>query len=135
MRRSRTAPSRASKPASAPSTDASIQEESPPQAPPDAAPAGAPPPALGPWLQSAEGVRAFHDAARAALLDLAAAAREGARRPRKRVLSRAEIRRQARDGYAQLASLIDQAAEALARVASGGAEMCPSPPASKGEEP
>jgi len=59
-------------------------------------------------------VRAFHEAARDALLDLAAAAREGARRPRKRVLSRAEIRRQARDGYAQLASLLDLAVAALA---------------------
>ncbi len=86
-------------------------------APPDqpvAAPLPAPGPLIGPWFQSVEGVRAFHEAARDALLDLAAAAREGARRPRKRVLSRAEIRRQARDGYAQLASLLDLAVAALA---------------------
>jgi hypothetical protein len=54
---------------------------------------------------------------RAAALDLLAAAREGARRPRKRVLSRAEIRRQARDAFAQVTALLDLAAEALRKAA------------------
>jgi len=52
-------------------------------------------------------------AARDALLDLLAAAREGARRPRERVLSRAEIRRQARHAFEQAAALLDMAAQAL----------------------
>ena len=52
-------------------------------------------------------------AARASLLDLLAAAREGARRPRKRVLSRAEIRRQAREAFAGASALLDEAAAAL----------------------
>jgi hypothetical protein len=132
MRRSRTAPSRANKPASVhstPSTQASASAQSPPQPPPPppstAAPAptpdpeepapGAAPLLVEPWFDSAAGVQSFHDAARDALLDLAAAAREGARRPHKRVLSRAEIRRQAREGYARLASLLDLAVEALSR--------------------
>jgi hypothetical protein len=52
-------------------------------------------------------------AARGSLLDLLAAAREGARSPRKRVLSRAEIRRQAREAFAGASALLDEAAEAL----------------------
>jgi hypothetical protein len=56
------------------------------------------------------------EAARASALDLVAAAREGARRPGKRVLSRAEIRRQARDAFARLSTLHDHAAESLRRL-------------------
>jgi uncharacterized membrane protein len=58
-------------------------------------------------------VARWREASRAALLDLLAAAREGARRPHKRVLSRAELRRQARDAFAQAAALLDLAAEAM----------------------
>jgi hypothetical protein len=114
MKRSRTAPSRANKPA--PVHDGAARE--PLQTPPVEAVASerppGPAPTPSPLLDTAEGVRAFHEVARDALLDLAAAAREGARKPRKRILSRAEIRRQAREGYAELASLLDLAAEALA---------------------
>jgi hypothetical protein len=58
-------------------------------------------------------VQRWLDGSRAAALDLLAAAREGARRSRKRVLARAEIRRQARDAFAQVSALLDVAAEAL----------------------
>ena len=75
----------------------------------EASPSAAPPPFRPPepdrWLE----------AVRAAALDLLAAAREGARRPRKRVLSRAEIRRQARAAFAQVTALADHAADALRR--------------------
>jgi hypothetical protein len=77
------------------------------------APSGPPPPLLG----DPAAVQRWLDTGRAAVLDLLAAAREGARRPRKRVLSRAEIRRQARDAFAQVTSLLDLAAEALRRPA------------------
>ena len=85
-------------------------------APPPSAEAdpSAPPP---PSLADPEAVQRWLDAARAAALDLVAAAREGARRPRKRVLARAEIRRQARDAFAQVTSLLDLAAERLRRAA------------------
>jgi hypothetical protein len=81
-------------------------------APPSAAeadPSAIPPPALG----DPAAVQRWLDTGRAAALDLLAAAREGARRPRKRVLSRAEIRRQARDAFAQVTALLDLAADAL----------------------
>jgi hypothetical protein len=68
---------------------------------------------LPPALADPAAIQRWLDAGRAAALDLLAAAREGARRPRKRVLSRAEIRRQARDAFAQVTSLLDLAAEAL----------------------
>jgi hypothetical protein len=97
--------------------------EGDPSAPPDpgaraspAAPPAPPTPALPPLTDPA-GVHRWLETSRAALLDLLAAAREGARRPRKRVLSRAEIRRQARDAFAQATSLLDLAAEALTRPA------------------
>ena len=61
-------------------------------------------------------VEAWLNASRASLLDLAAAAREGARRPWKRVLSRGEIRRQAREAFAQVTSLLDFAAEAMRKL-------------------
>ena len=57
------------------------------------------------------------EASRASLLDLLAVAREGARRPRKRVLSRAEMRRQARDAFAAVTLLLDLAADALRKAA------------------
>jgi hypothetical protein len=50
---------------------------------------------------------------RATLLDLLAAAEEGATRPRKRLLSRREVRRRAREAYAGVTSLLDLAVEAL----------------------
>jgi hypothetical protein len=67
----------------------------------------------GSLLTDPASVPRWLEASRAALLDLLAAAREGARRPRKRVLSRAEIRRQARDAFAHATALLDLAAEAL----------------------
>jgi hypothetical protein len=62
---------------------------------------------------SPEGPDRWLAAARAALLDLVAAAREGARRPRDRVLSRAEIRCQAHDAFRSAYALLDEAAVAL----------------------
>jgi len=55
--------------------------------------------------------------ARSSLLDILGAAREGARRPHKRVLSRAEIRRQSREAFTAASALLDEAAQAL-RVAA-----------------
>ena len=77
-----------------------------------------PPGSLLADLTDPAGVPRWLEASRAALLDLLAAAREGARRPRKRVLSRAEIRRQARDAFAHATSLLDLAASALRSAAS-----------------
>jgi hypothetical protein len=71
----------------------------------------------GPLLGDPAAVQRWLDTGRAAALDLLAAAREGARRPRKRVLSRAEIRRQARDAFAQVTALLDLAAAALRKAA------------------
>ena len=71
----------------------------------------------GPLLGDPAAVQRWLDAGRAAALDLLAAAREGARRPRKRVLSRSEIRRQARDAFAQVTALLDLAADALRKAA------------------
>jgi hypothetical protein len=70
-----------------------------------------------PPLTDPAAVQRWLEESRAALLDLLAAAREGARRPRKRVLSRAEIRRQSRDAFAKATSLLDLAAEALTQAA------------------
>jgi hypothetical protein len=64
-------------------------------------------------LADPAGVQRWLEASRASLLDLLAVAREGARRPRKRVLSRAEMRRQAREAYAQVTALLDLAAEGM----------------------
>jgi hypothetical protein len=84
-------------------------------APPSSAEGDPSAPALlpGPFLGDPAAVQRWLDASRAAALDLLAAAREGARRPRKRVLARAEIRRQARDAFTQVTALLDLAAEAL----------------------
>ena len=79
-------------------------------APPTSAAGPTPPPFQ--WSEPAA-VPRWLDASRTALLDLLAVAREGARRPRKRVLSRAEMRPQARDAFAQATALLDLAAEAL----------------------
>ena len=79
---------------------------------PSALPPGPPPPPA-PLLGDPAAVERWLDAGRASLLDLLAAAREGARRPRKRVLSRSEIRRQAREAFAQGSALLDLAANAL----------------------
>lgn len=68
---------------------------------------------LRPPLGDAADVDRWLEATREGLLDLLAAAREGARRPRKRVLSRGEIRRQSRDAFANVTALLDLAAEAL----------------------
>ena len=86
------------------------------EADPSASPA-LPGPPSPPRLDDPASIQRWLDASRAAALDLLAAAREGARRPRKRVLSRAEIRRQARDAFAQVTSLLDLAAETLRRAA------------------
>jgi hypothetical protein len=86
----------------------------------EADPSAAAPPARDPPsldLRDLAAVQRWLDTARAGLLDLVAAAREGARRPRKRVLSRAEIRRQSRDAFAQVTALLDLAADALRRPA------------------
>jgi hypothetical protein len=70
------------------------------------------------------GVRAWHTAARDALLDLVSLAREGAHRRRRRVLSRGEMRRRTRDAFGQLGDLLDLALaplEAVAATREGGA--------------
>ena len=67
----------------------------------------------GPLLGDPAAIQRWLDTTREAALDLLAAAREGARRPRKRVLARAEIRRQARDAFTQVTALLDLAAAAL----------------------
>jgi hypothetical protein len=102
MKRSHAAPGRTKKPARAPTS------ASPAEAP-------APPPAL---LLTPTSVHLWHTAAHDALLDLAALAREGARRPHRRVLSRGEIRRQAREAFAKLRSLLDLALTPLLAAAS-----------------
>jgi hypothetical protein len=73
-------------------------------------PPGSPPSLI---FSSPDGPDTWLVAARATLLDLLAAAREGARRPHKRVLSRAEIRRQAREAFAGVSALLDEAAGSL----------------------
>jgi hypothetical protein len=89
-----------------------------PPRPAEADPSAAPPTSRAspePLLGDPAAVDRWLEASRVHLLDLLAVAREGARRPRKRVLSRAEMRRQARDAFAQVTSLLDLAAEALRR--------------------
>lgn len=131
MKRSRNAPSRANKRTRAPfgRTDAhSIPDEGrgPPSHPPSAADPAASdplePPGSGPslLLDAPDGPEIWLLAARGTLLDLLAAAREGARRPRKRVLARAEIRRQAREAFAGASALLDEAAHALRVRHDGG---------------
>ena len=97
MERSHAAPRRTKKPARVPTPDR------------------APEPAL---LLTPTGVHLWHTASLDALLDLAALAREGARRPHRRVLSRGEIRRQAREAFAKLRSLLDLARTPLLAAAS-----------------
>jgi len=75
------------------------------------------------WANPSE-ARAWLDAARATFKDLVALAREGSRRIKHRVLSRAELRRQARDAERALLALFDAADAAL-----------PGSPAERGEEP
>jgi hypothetical protein len=91
--------------------------------PPDRRPSAADPAARDPLeppgsspspiFDDLDGPEIWLVAARGTLLDLLAAAREGARRPRKRVLARAEIRRQAREAFAGASALLDEAAQAL----------------------
>src|SRR4051812_21967178 len=64
------------------------------------------------WADPAQ-ARAWLADARATAADLAAAAREGSRRRKRRVLSRAEIRRQAHDAERALLSLFDAAEAGL----------------------
>ncbi len=129
MKRLRNAPSGATTPPSFPAAAAASAAHAP-------APVGADPPraAATPLIFSTpDGPDAWLEAARGSLLDLLAAAREGARRPRKRVLARAEIRRQAREAFAGASALLDEAAVAL-RVAhlgrsdGGTSEVPPNPP-------
>ena len=94
---------------------ASAPARSNPAPPPTAAgtpPAADPTPPPFQWSDPTA-VPRWLEASRTALLDLLAVAREGARRPRKRVLSRAEMRRQARDAFAQVKAFLDLAAEGL----------------------
>ncbi len=77
-------------------------------------PPGSPPSLI---FSALDGPDVWLAAARSSLLNLLATAREGARRPHKRVLSRAEIRRQAREAFTAASSLLDEAAVAL-RVAA-----------------
>jgi hypothetical protein len=67
-------------------------------------------------LATPEGPELWLISVRGALLDLLTTAREGARRARKRILSRAEIRRQAREAYACTSALLDEGAEVLRAV-------------------
>jgi hypothetical protein len=110
MKQSRTAPLGATS-----SAERSPPEQASSSDAPSATPDAPPPPSL--IFRSPDGIDAWLAAARAAVLDLLAAAREGARRPRKRVLSRAEIRRQAREAFAGASALLDEAAEALREAA------------------
>jgi hypothetical protein len=129
MKRSPTAPSRASK-----RTRPHPAEGPAPTRAPEAPPSDAPPPARDPpaptgatpshfYLRTPDGLRIWRIATRDALLDLDAAAREALRRPERRVLSRAEIRRMRKDALASATSLIDMADGALttARWPEGGA--------------
>jgi hypothetical protein len=94
-----------------PSTAEGAPSAAEPAARDPAAPALSPPPPFDP--RDPASVDRWLEAARAALLDLVAVAREGARRPRKRVLSRGEMRRQARDAFAKATALVDLAAGAM----------------------
>ena len=106
------------KPRQGASTPARSNPAPPPaaEAPPSAADPTPhqPPPPLD---RDPAAVQGWLEASRTALLDLLAVAREGARRPRKRVLSRSEMRRQARDAFAQVTALLDLAADALRKAA------------------
>jgi hypothetical protein len=131
MKQSRTAPSGATTRARAPVGRAVSTMEAPPSNPvaesssPSVDEGSAPEPAAedsSAPAESAPALLVFGDpagpdtwlvAARGSLLDLLAAAREGTRRPHKRVLSRAEIRRQAREAFAGASALLDEAAQAL----------------------
>jgi hypothetical protein len=135
MKHSRTAPSGASKRTRVPTPDrahrsSSHLEEGPAPSraagamPPAAAPAAREPPeppgsTPSPLFHTADGVLAWHTAAMDSLRDLAAAADEGSRRPRKRLFSRREIRRRSRDAFTEVASLLDLAAAALDTAAPG----------------
>ena len=115
MKRLRNAPSGATTPVSSPAAASSSAAHAP-------ALAGADPPRAAASLlifSTPDGPDTWLEAARGSLLNLLAAAREGARRPRKRVLARAEIRRQAREAFAGASALLDEAAGAL-RVAHAG---------------
>ena len=116
MKPSRTAPPRATNPRvpspdRAPSTSHPAEGPAPPvaaapaptraAAPPE--PPGSPPSSL---FSTPHGIHLWHTAARDALLDLVTCAREGSRRPHRRVLSRAEIRRQSRAAFHQLNALL-----------------------------
>jgi hypothetical protein len=104
MKQSRIAPSSAT-------TRTSVEDPAPSQAPEAEPVVATSKPSL--IFDGPDGPDTWLVAARGSLLDLLAAAREGARRPRQRVLSRAEIRRQAREAFAGASALLDEAAEAL----------------------
>lgn len=127
MKRSPTASSDATKRTRAPAGRAAehptATEGPAPSQAPEALPSAADPAACAPLeppgsppsliFSSPDGADTWLIAVRATLLDLLAAAREGARRPHKRVLSRAEIRRQAREAFAGASALLDEAAGSL----------------------
>jgi len=101
------------KPARGASAPARSNPAPPPSAEGDPSAQAPQAPDPGPLLGDPAAIQRWLDASREAALDLLAAAREGARRPRKRVLARAEIRRQARDAFTQVTALLDLAASAL----------------------
>ena len=66
-----------------------------------------------PCLNDPEDVRRWLHAIRESIADLVAVAREGARRPKKRVLSRGEMKRQARASEESLIALVEMAQSSL----------------------
>jgi hypothetical protein len=135
MTRSPDAPTGATEPAHVPSTDRATETSSQPDEGPAPQVAGAPteparaaaplePPGSPPSpsfasafsFGNASDARAWLTAVRGDVDDLAALAREGAHRPRHRVLSRGEIRRRTRDAKRALHALLAQAEAGLPRL-------------------
>ena len=85
----------------------------PVEPPEPAAPPAAPPPLD---VRDPPSVLRWQEGMRTAMMNIAAAAQEGARRPRKRVLSRSGIRRQAREGLERATALLDLAVAAVLKV-------------------
>jgi hypothetical protein len=131
MKRSRIAPSGATKRARVPSPDRAPSSSHPDEGPaprvdgapsdPSCAAASLEPQGSAPsssfpsafnW-QDLDHARAWLGAVREAAEDLAALAREGGRRLRRRVLSRAELRRQTREAEGSMRGLLAQAEAGL----------------------
>jgi hypothetical protein len=106
---------RAKSAARRPSTPAAGDEKQPAEAY-EAPPPPPSPPTDGPLdLQKPEHARWWLHAVREAIADVVCVAREGTRRLKHRVLSRAELRRQLRQTETSLDELIGKAEEALLR--------------------